>query len=288
MINIFRKRKLLEEKNKELESKNKELESKLKDIYEAKEEIKKIESKDKNKLLYFANEIIRKANEYENGYFKEYIYEYHPIFKYINVLTDRIQTKYLCELIENDFDNEYSNGKFKIENTFPITEKNKLILLKDKKEIKIELGKDPTLSAPWRKDRLLKCFVTIGSEIKYIEKAYNTKEKASWKQHNQNHVSTLYMPMGVTIMANGYHSSATGILKKEGIVEVDEIIDLSDTYDTIKFNGEYFINIESNEKICKPSFYEFGIIYEIGRLIKEKGITFKNYNEVIERLEINL
>ena len=191
-------------------------------------------------------------------------------------------------MIENDFYNEYSNGKFKIENTFPNTEKNKLFLLKDKKEIKIELGKDPTLSAPWRKDRLLKCFTTIGSEIKYIEKVYNTKGKASWKQDNQNHTSILYMPMGVTIMANGYHSSATGILKKEGIVEVDEIIDLSDTYDTVKFDGEYFIDIERNKKICKPSFYEFGIIYEIGRLIKEKGITFKNYNEIKEGLDINI
>ncbi|CUQ30544.1 DUF6710 family protein [Clostridium baratii] len=274
------KNKELEEKNKELEEKNKELEIKLKEIYETKKEI---ELKDKDRLIYFANEIIRTANEYENGHCEEYIYEYHPIFKYINVLTDRIQTKYLCELIENDFDSEYSNGKFRIKNIFP-TEKNEGILLKNKNKIKIELGKDPTLSAPWKEKRLLKCFVTIGSEIKYIDKVYNIKEKATWKQDYQNHYSILYMPMGVTVIGNGNHSSATGILKKEGIIEINEIIDLSDTYDTIKFDGEYFINIESNEKICKPSFYEFGIIYEIGRLIKEKGINFKNYNEIIERL----
>ena len=193
------------------------------------------------------------------------------------------EPKELCELIENDFDSEYSNGKFRIKNIFP-TEKNEGILLKNKNKIKIELGKDPTLSAPWKENRLLKCFVTIGSEIKYIDKVYNIKEKATWKQDYQNHYSILYMPMGVTVIGNGNHSSATGILKKEGIIEINEIIDLSDTYDTIKFDGEYFINIESNEKICKPSFYEFGIIYEIGRLIKEKGINFKNYNEIIERL----
>ncbi len=57
----------------------------------------------------------------------------------------------------------------------------------------------------------------------------------------------------------------------------NEIYDISKLYEKIMFNGLNFINIHTGEKICECKIKEFGFIFEIGRIISKKNISFIDY-----------
>jgi len=133
--------------------------------------------------------------------------------------------------------------------------------------INIDLGVDPILPTVWERGRLSKCLAMIGTE--------NNR----WKEDESNHYIDLFLPMGVAIVHGGNHSITTGMIKCDGIIKVgkgthNNIYDISALYDFMKFNGTYYVRSSDNSIICKANSFEFGCIFEIGRIIKDSNISF--------------
>lgn len=136
----------------------------------------------------------------------------------------------------------------------------------------IELGKFPIITDIWNKDKQIK-------NLSYIET--NT---IHWKEDVTNHLMKFILPIGVLLVYNGNHSLNSGVVKSVGYIEVSpnktnlEIYDISHMYEKVCFNGKYFINIKNNKIISKVQF-EYGCIFEIGRILTKYKINLINlYN----------
>lgn len=75
-------------------------------------------------------------------------------------------------------------------------------------------------------------------------------------------------------MHGGNHSIASGILQSEGEIKPTSVYDISSVFELVKFDGNYFIRIEDGKRISnKVVDFEFACIFEVGRLIFEKGLS---------------
>lgn len=143
------------------------------------------------------------------------------------------------------------------------------------RDFSIALGKDPVLSFPWDRERLEDAM------------EYATKEKP-WKEDSMNHRAYVIFPVGVTWIHNGIHSGFSGVMSRQGFLNITErsigrnydIIDWSPLYTYIKFDGENYIFTGYNEEeelhevIGKAPCFELGCIFEIGRILHKNGIRF--------------
>ncbi len=142
---------------------------------------------------------------------------------------------------------------------FPTTLRPKEISFK--KQIKISIHSTPIITFPWRRERLLKNLQLIGE-------LPNNPFKP-----NENHCYNIYVfPLNLVLIENGHHSTATALLENNTEITIDHYIDLSILYDSIYFNGTYFKNTHYHAKIS-PKYKEFGIIFEIGRLLNENNLN---------------
>jgi len=137
----------------------------------------------------------------------------------------------------------------------------------DQYDLHISLSRDPVITFPRERIRLVKCFRDIGEPIQ------------KWTEDELNHEAALYLPMGLTHIYRGNHSSYTGILKGEGSIHIHpcsshSVHDISPLYDLIQFDGENFVKAGTNIVVGKPYSFEHGCIFELGRLIAEKNIEF--------------
>lgn len=135
----------------------------------------------------------------------------------------------------------------------------------------ISLARNPVVTKIWDKERL-------------VENLSNVAEPSNpWKQNQENHMLNIYLPMGVTEIHNGNHSANSGLIKREGKIKVignpsddstkTTIYDMSNLYDEYYYDGTYFRSKYDKHFKMKGTF-ESGCIFEIGRCIKEKGISF--------------
>lgn len=126
------------------------------------------------------------------------------------------------------------------------------------------LSSTPILPWVWNKNRALDCLKYIGTEDR------------PWKQ-DSNHDIEYWFPMNIGVVYNGNHSLNCGILKETGTVALSAIKDVTAYYDYIKYhNGCYQIQCESKMSYCcvKNEQAFGGILFEIGRLLKEKKFDF--------------
>lgn len=125
----------------------------------------------------------------------------------------------------------------------------------DKKSV--ALTEFPTISFPWNRDRLREQFIQIGNIASnpFVEDPLN---------HFNN---TLIYPLNLLMVLNGRHSSTTGMLESNAILSIDQQFDLSPTFDDYYFDGCQFISNNPELKNIHTTFLEFGIMYEIGRII---------------------
>ncbi|MGO4038136.1 DUF6710 family protein [Staphylococcus pseudintermedius] len=220
------------------------------------------------------------------------IYEQqHPIFSYIKLFTDLIQSKLATSVMMNGVGNVHiKNGKWfntvsaymnPIDNIFlqgKFSESN----LYTGVNLKIYNDRDPIVTHVWNSDRLANAIRNIGKGM--IDKRYmniDIKKEHAFKYDELNHKGEYIYPLGITNIYNGNHSISAGLNKSEGNVIIDEIVDISDLYDRYKFDGKYLINRETGKK--DQIYFEFGVIFEIGRLLLEhKHIFNKEIQDIIE------
>jgi len=135
----------------------------------------------------------------------------------------------------------------------------------------ISLARNPVVTKIWDKERLVENLSRVA------------EPDNPWQQDKINHMYNIYLPMGVTEIHNGNHSSNSGIIKGEGELKVfvnppigfahTTVYDMSDLYDEYYYDGTYFRSKLDKHFKMKGSF-ESGCIFEIGRCIQKKGISF--------------
>lgn len=72
----------------------------------------------------------------------------------------------------------------------------------------------------------------------------------------------------------GNHSIAAGIFNFQGEVIPTIVEDISGLNNYVYCDGTYYRRKDNNEIISQVKYFEFGIIFEIGRLMVEKNISF--------------
>lgn len=197
----------------------------------------------------------------ENG-----LYPVHHFIKLLarRIISDRIMLMtetFHCEInAVNDVERFYSNDSFSGIEWLDYCEKIDT-------DVEIDLDTFPIITGVWRLERLAKAVKTYGS-----------KEKP-WEEKTANHEVNFYLPMGVVVSTQGHHSITAGDTKGVGKIHIHKgsnhkIYNMSALYDIIRFDGENYISKKTGEFITKAASFEFGCIFEIGRLLYENDVDF--------------
>ncbi|MBQ3587297.1 MAG: hypothetical protein II977_01890 [Oscillospiraceae bacterium] len=128
-------------------------------------------------------------------------------------------------------------------------------------ELEIDLSTDIVLMCAWNEGRFANALVNIGANV---ENPFNFDK-------NNHFVSYIY-PLGITLVDNGNHSLLTGVLKSEGVVYPIQTYDITGHYELVYFDGTYYREKNTDKIIHKVERFELGAVFEIGRLLAEKGI----------------
>jgi hypothetical protein len=131
----------------------------------------------------------------------------------------------------------------------------------------IQLGVDPVIPIPYRNEKLAGSIAGIA-----------TRDNP-FRQQDTAHTARLLLPMGVTMITNGMHSTSAGILKTEGILTLGgsctmKVYDVSAAYEKIRFDGDSYIDLKTGEVIRESRCFELGVIYELGRIVHKSHIKF--------------
>lgn len=200
----------------------------------------------------------------------------HPILDFIRIIGRRVQSDYMGyllysgksinelrdlaprEVLFNIYDSilDENNNYVKISDLIKIKYNNKPI---------INLSRDLVLPWPWHRNRIKDAILNIGEGRKF----------GKWKQDYDNHWLNVWIPMGIAWVGGGNHSITVGIVQG-GELEPEYCSDISKLYKYIKCDGDNFIEIKSGRVISKVKSPEFAAIYEIGRMMVDKEISFVN------------
>lgn len=192
---------------------------------------------------------------------------YSAVFDIVKILADNINYRANEALLSNKpkedvWSDFFTDMRYKVDET------------KVEREIVIQLGKHPVLSNMWYKRKQI-------SKLRMF-----SEEEKIWKEDKINHTYYLFLPMGLTVVAHGFHSINAGIVKAIGSLCFSpnftngKIYDFSPLYETIYFDGTDYRE-KATGKIMQgcdkgKSIFELGCIFEIGRIIHreaQKGHT---------------
>ena len=183
----------------------------------------------------------------------------HPIYHLINVFALSLQAKWLQEVITanehkakiigNMFIPDYKHFKF---HNIPF----ELYEEVEKERIEIDFSKNIVISNPWNRTRFENILFDLANE--------------EWEYDELNHRAEYYEPLKITIVRNGMHSSAAGILKRQGKLPAQEL-SINCFYKWIKTDGVNFYKMEDDTLICEVPSFEEAVLFEIGRLIVNKA-----------------
>lgn len=218
---------------------------------------KSLEKKMQNKLdsvISISNDIISSPDASDSTV--------HPIYRYINAIGSSVLSSLLIKLFtgeEVDDVNTLHDDLYFFNNCIPLD-----------KKVGISLKDNLVIPVAWDKDRFKNTLINIGSDC-----------GVPFEFQCTNHMSTLFLPVGVTILYNGNHSVLCGILKREGIIYPNQVVNLTSEYENIRFDGMYYRDIKSNKIIQKVNKFELGAIFEIGRLLVKNNINYLDSKLVI-------
>lgn len=190
----------------------------------------------------------------------------HPIYRYINAIGSSVLQKLLMQLFTGqEVDHVdvlfYDLCRYiKSENKTYVSDS---VTIEDNEKISISLKDNLVIPVAWNISRFGTTITAIGTDC-----------GNPFKFQKSNHMSILFLPVGVTIVHNGNHSILCGFLKREGIIHPTEMVNLIPLYEKIRFDGTFYRDISSNQIIQEVSNFELGAIFEIGRLLVKNDIKF--------------
>ncbi|WP_195945929.1 DUF6710 family protein [Paraclostridium bifermentans] len=218
--------------------------------------------------------IMSLAKEIIDNYSYDYNHD-HPILDFIRILGRRIQSDYMGYLLYSGKEENSTRDLEPREAMFPIykvtrDEDGNYIKIDSLIDIieydrKINISTDLILPWPWRRDRIYNCLTNIGKG----------REWGIWKQDDYNHWVNVWLPMGIAWVGGGNHSITVGIVQG-GELKPEYYSDISRIYKYIECDGENFRHTYGGEVLSKVKSPEFAAIFEIGRIMCEKGISFIN------------
>ena len=134
-------------------------------------------------------------------------------------------------------------------------------------EIVVDLTRASVIPVPWRKMSTFDMIIQICG--------VNAKP---WIEDTDNHIIDMYLPMGICLVRGSNHSITAGMLKKTGEITITKdskhrIYDISELLDYMRFDGVYYRRIADDTIVCKANNFEFGCIFELGRIIMENNIS---------------
>lgn len=220
-------------------------------------------------ILSFAGDLIDSAesNQEKND----------SIFILIKMLTDKILLDNTMEVIETFETIDYLGPTelFSFENLLirnisqqdSIAIRNKIKKIETIQSVDVNLATDPVLATVWSRQKLPDLWTGLGIT------------ENEWKDTG-SHFYNLYLPIGVTFShTDGNHSTTIGVLKRIGKVTLgadthNKLYDISELYNIIEFDGINYRYIQSKKIIGRAVSFEFGCIFEIGRLLLKNKISF--------------
>lgn len=231
------------------------------------------------RILMYAKNILSKSKnrrKYEHA-------EIEPIFSYIKIFTDYIQTKKTMYILGNTDSLPLENNEVYNFNVAYHNNIDKLVPYNHREPIKLEKpllvrnGKEPIITEIWNSARIADCISNIGKGI------YNKEqEDNSFESEELNHYGTYIYPMGIISVDMGNHSINAGMIKSEGNFYIDKVIDISSIYENSFFNGMSIENQKYNFE--DYVFFELGVLFEIGRLLmSDKSLFPKEIQDVIDK-----
>lgn len=204
------------------------------------------------------------------------------IFFVVKTLTDRIVYDNVFSLFAENkpSKNKPGCGNFCFEHFFnasTINEEAKeyvQVCLANKIEsdepVVLKLADTPMITSPFRAERLSEKWSVLGTD------AVPWEEQSGIERPYVN----LFLPLGVCFVGdNGNHSVTIGMIKATGEITVGKnthhnIYDISALYDFMYFDGYYYRHRRDDTILSVSNSFEFGAIFEIGRIIKENNIKF--------------
>ena len=216
-----------------------------------------------NNIIEIAKDILNKCETYE----------LHPIYNLIRIINDSYTNKYMMDFLSQNSDNYIDNAirlnkiffnKIKLNNeNLPIDKivfKNKVI-----NSTEIDFSVDSIIASPWSRFKFVENICNIGEGLKY----------GSWNNYNQN--SILILPLGIFILnGGGNHSVSIAVSEHKGKISCSNIYNIDYLYDNIYFDGTNYRNINNNLILVKNCCFQYGTIFEVGRLIREFKVNYKN------------
>ena len=127
----------------------------------------------------------------------------------------------------------------------------------------LSLASDIVLPWPWHLDRVASCISCIGPG----------RRAGEWKQDPVNHNVEYWLPFGVGWVHGGNHSIMTGIVQGQGTIETDSVYDISPLFPHVRFDGNAFLRTSDGTVIQESTEFEFAAIFEVGRLMYERGVS---------------
>jgi len=128
------------------------------------------------------------------------------------------------------------------------------------KGLTLDLAADTVISFPWHGGRFLKVLERIG--------------EAPWRYDPGNHEAYYYRPVGVAFFANGLHSGAVGILKREGTLPATEI-DLSPLYAAgfgIEWQGGVPLAV-FKDRVVPMDHPGYALLLALGEVLHRHGVS---------------
>ncbi|GAA0338324.1 hypothetical protein GCM10008967_30750 [Bacillus carboniphilus] len=220
-------------------------------------QIKKFEQ-----MINFAESVIQKGDST--------LKEKHPVLDIIRLLGRRTQSEMISDILHSEEEVHAPNHSLErllFNHTILLTEDGR-DLIDFKKRVRseraIKLKRDLVLPTPGKQSKLLQTLTKIGFD----------REWGPWTQDRVNHKVEVWLPMGIAWVHSGNHSIIAGIIRSEGIIKTNNIYDISEIYRYVYCDGLNFYRKEDNSIIAPVQNLEFAAIFEIGRRMKEKKISF--------------
>lgn len=193
------------------------------------------------------------------------VYNDHPILDVIRALGKSMQIESICHMLKNSTGEKGPRVDYGYL-LFPKKGHSQFYDFKKKvpNTKNMNVGKDVILPWPWEKQRLINCFSSIGKGRPWGE----------WHYDESNHFVELWLPIGIGWVSGGNHSIATGIIQGEGYIKPEETYDISKIYEYVFSDGVYYREKKTNTIINTVNDVRFAAIFEIGRLMVERGISY--------------
>lgn len=197
--------------------------------------------------------------------------EHHPLLDFVRIMGRGLQAKYLLRTL-------YASDEIELPLDFSGIAIDMSLSLSPYREVTfydlvkiVEAGEEPfpvcrdlLIPLPWMRKNLLESLANIGKG----------RDWGPWRQ-DENHDIELWLPLGIAWARSGDHSLVPSLLDEGAEITPTDVLDISGVYDYVFCDGRYYRRVEDESIISTVKCAETAILFEVGRLMVENGISFK-------------